>query len=300
MNNEIIDVDAKGVMGVDAMRDRINSVQKIMKGIMKEDTHYGKIPGTSKPTLYKAGSEVLLTTFMVGIRLEIEDLSDGDQIRYRVKAVGFHQPTNQAIGEGIGECSSNEEKYKWRSAICKEEFEVFPESRKRIKFGKWYEKQAQRWNYTQTQQVRTEPADLANTILKMAKKRAQIDLTLTALGASDMFTQDIEDLPDELREMAADDNSKKKAPKTSPTGISFDQLTESQKAEVKEIGKHIESMFSDDTPKNESLKKSVDFYEKIKIDYKDDENFHIGVWHVLPSQIRSAMKSFATEKQVAK
>jgi hypothetical protein len=41
---------------------------------------------------------------------------------------------------------------------------------------------------------------MANTVLKMAKKRAQIDLTLTATAASDVFTQDIEDMPDEIRE----------------------------------------------------------------------------------------------------
>jgi hypothetical protein len=34
----------------------------------------------------------------------------------------------------------------------------------------------------------------------MAKKRAQIDLTLTATAASDIFTQDLEDIPEELRE----------------------------------------------------------------------------------------------------
>src|SRR5690606_20296729 len=54
-------------------------------------------------------------------------------------------------------------------------------------------------------QVRTDPADVANTVLKMAKKRAQIDMTLTALAASDIFTQDIEDLPEEMRDIADDD-----------------------------------------------------------------------------------------------
>jgi len=39
---------------------------------------------------------------------------------------------------------------------------------------------------------------VANTILKMAKKRAQVDAVITATAASDIFTQDIEDLPDEV------------------------------------------------------------------------------------------------------
>jgi hypothetical protein len=36
-------------------------------------------------------------------------------------------------------------------------------------------------------------ADVYNTVLKMAKKRAQIDATLTVTGAADMFTQDLID-----------------------------------------------------------------------------------------------------------
>jgi hypothetical protein len=90
------------------------------------------------------------------------------------------------LGEGIGECSSNEEKYKWRKAYD-EEWNATPENRRRIKFGKYKDKQ-----------VRTEPADVANTILKMAKKRAQVDAVITCTAASDIFTQDIEDLPEEV------------------------------------------------------------------------------------------------------
>lgn len=38
------------------------------------------------------------------------------------------------------------------------------------------------------------PRDSENTVLKMAKKRAFVDATLTALGLSDQFTQDVEDI----------------------------------------------------------------------------------------------------------
>jgi hypothetical protein len=38
-------------------------------------------------------------------------------------------------------------------------------------------------------------ADTYNTVLKMAKKRAYVDGILSATGASDIFTQDIEDMP---------------------------------------------------------------------------------------------------------
>ncbi len=180
------------------VRERVNLLQRVMKSIMKNGTHYGTIPGTDKPTLYKAGSEVILTTFRLAIDPEVEDLSTEDCVRYRVRCHGVHQVTGQHIGTGIGECSSDEEKYRWRRATCDEEWTEAPESRRR---AVW--KRSRNGNF-QARQVRTVPADVANTVLKMAKKRAQIDFTLTATAASDIFTQDIEDLPEELRSTVHD------------------------------------------------------------------------------------------------
>jgi len=176
------------------VRAHVNLIQQVMAAVMKEGTHYGTIPGCKQPSLYKAGSEVLLTTFRIAVDPEVEDLSTPDEIRYRVRCKGVHQTSGIVLGTGIGECSSSEEKYKWRRAVCEEEFEQTPENRRRIRYragksGTWTEKQ-----------IRTEPADNANTVLKMAKKRAQIDMTLTATGASDIFTQDVEDMPEELRQ----------------------------------------------------------------------------------------------------
>lgn len=167
------------------IRHRVNVIQEVMHAVMKKDVHYGIIPGCDKPTLYKPGSEVLLATFQIAPSIFVEDLSTDDCIRYRVRVLGTHSPSGMVLGEGIGECSSNEVKYKWRKAYD-DEFNATPENRRRITFGKYKNKQ-----------VRTEPADLANTILKMAKKRAQVDMTLTVTGASDCFDQDIEDLPAE-------------------------------------------------------------------------------------------------------
>ena len=167
------------------IRHRVNVIQEVMRAVMKEGVHYGIIPGCDKPSLYKPGSEILLATFQIAPSIEVEDLSTDDSIRYRVRVVGTHGPSGVLLGEGIGECSSNEAKYKWRKAYD-DEFNATPENRRRVTFGKYKNKQ-----------VRTEPADMANTILKMAKKRAQVDMTLTVTGASDCFDQDIEDLPEE-------------------------------------------------------------------------------------------------------
>jgi hypothetical protein len=168
----------------------VQLIQEVMKAVMKPDTHYGKIPGTDKPTLYKAGAEKILSTFKIGVEPIVEDLSTADEARYRVTAKGFSIVTGLAVGSGVGEASSNEEKYKWRKALCDAEYDQTPEDRRRIAFKRWDGK------INEVKQVRVNHADVANTILKMAKKRAQIDMTLTVTAASDVFAQDLEDLPD--------------------------------------------------------------------------------------------------------
>lgn len=180
----------QGAMSAVDMQAQVNKIQEVMKQVMKKDVHYGQIFGSKKDSLYKAGSEVLLTTFHISVEPIVEDLSTEDVCRYRIKAIGRHQQTGIIIGYGIGECSTNEEKYKWRASICNEEYDETPVDRRRIKHKKEY------GNLIKVKQVRTNPDDLANTALKMAKKRAQIDLTLTCTAASDIFTQDIEDLPE--------------------------------------------------------------------------------------------------------
>jgi len=190
MNTQVVTYQADGrYLTAADVRHRVNIIQEVMKSVMKKDVHYGIIPGCKKPSLYKPGSEVLLATFQIAPSIHVTDMSTEDCIRYQVRVVGTHAPSGMVVGEGIGECSSNEEKYKWRKAYD-DEWNATPENRRRVKYGKYKDKQ-----------VRTEPADVANTILKMAKKRAQVDMTLTATGASDCFEQDVEDLPAEYFEV---------------------------------------------------------------------------------------------------
>lgn len=175
------------------IRSQVNLVQEVMKAVMQSGTHYGTIPGCGdKPTLLKPGAEKLASTFRLAINPEIEDMSTKDSARYRVRALITHQISGAFLGAGVGECSSNEEKYCWRNAVCDEEFNDTPEDKRRIKYKKAYDK------ITKIKQIRTNPADIANTVLKMSKKRALIDGILTVTGASDIFTQDIEDMPEEL------------------------------------------------------------------------------------------------------
>jgi hypothetical protein len=176
------------------IKAQVNLIQEVMKSVMKDEIHFGTIPGCNKPSLYKPGSEIILSTFKLACEPVVEDLSTSDEARFRVTARLTHMGTGAFVGAGVGECSSNEVKYKWRKPVCSEEFEETPEDRKRVKWQAGYRGAANK----KVKQIRTEIADVTNTILKMAKKRAQIDATLTATAASDIFAQDLEDIPAEI------------------------------------------------------------------------------------------------------
>ncbi|MGN6660858.1 MAG: hypothetical protein ACTHKN_17890 [Achromobacter mucicolens] len=176
------------------------AVQEVMRSVMKPNVHYGAIPGAGeKPTLLKPGAEVLCMTFRIADEYEIVDLSTTGAVRYRVKCIGRHQSTGVALGSGLGEASTDEEKYRWRKAVCDAEFEGTPADMKRTKYGR------KSGGHYPVQQIRTEPADLANTVLKMACKRAKIAMVLNVTAASDMFSQDLEDLDAELVRHLAED-----------------------------------------------------------------------------------------------
>jgi hypothetical protein len=216
------------------VRSHVNLVQEVMKAVMKGPSkenptgvHYGVIPGTPKPTLYKPGAEVLCATFHIAPSYRVEDLSGSDFTRYRVTCVGTHQGSGVILGEGMGECSSLEEKYKWRKANSNKEFEAAPEDRRRIKYGKDWE----------TKQIRAEHVDQSNTILKMACKRAQVAMTLNVVAASDIFTQDIEDLPEELRTQEAEGSQQQpREPVKQPTAKSAAAKAPEQAAQAADSG----------------------------------------------------------------
>src|SRR5690606_4613606 len=120
---EVIQYEQHQVATAAEMQTHVQRIQQVMQAVMKKDTHYGTIPYTDKPTLYKAGSEVLLTAFRVAVDPEVQDLSDDEHVRFRVIARGVHQTSGVVIGAGVGECSSAEEKYCWRDAVCDEEYD---------------------------------------------------------------------------------------------------------------------------------------------------------------------------------
>lgn len=187
------------------IRAHVNLIQEVMRAVMKENTHYGVIPGCQKPSLWKPGAEVLFATFRVSVDPVVEDLSGPEEARFRVTAYGSSS-SGMRLGSSVGEASSDEEKYKWREVVCAEEWDATTEDHRRTK---WKRGKQGPWS---VQQIRTNIADCRNTVLKMAVKRAIVALALQVTAASDIFTQDIEDVPEEARESVTEDAGQEQLP----------------------------------------------------------------------------------------
>lgn len=193
------------------MKAQVQTIQQVMASVMVKDVHYGIIPGCgNKSALYKPGAEKLMMTFRLAADPQVVEVPTEDGITFRVFCRITNQATGIFLGNGIGECSSKEEKYNWRATVSEKEWANTAEDRKRIKYARNGE----------IYQIRTNPADVANTVLKMAKKRALVDAILTVTAASDIFEQDLEDMDPNLvqRENGAEKKQPPKQPQSKSQG----------------------------------------------------------------------------------
>jgi hypothetical protein len=199
------------VMDVALAKRRLGELQAFVRDYMIEGEDYGVIPGTSKPTLYKSGAEKLCEIYGLAddyIFLNShEDFSSG-LFDYTVKCILTR--ADRRVKTGLGSCNSYEGKYRWREAqrvcpVCNQPAIIAgkPEYgggwicwRKKSGCGTQFQIDDKRITGQEAGRVQNEDiADVKNTILKMAKKRALIDATLAATRSSGLFTQDMEDLP---------------------------------------------------------------------------------------------------------
>lgn len=178
--------DARDTSSILALRGK---VQKVRDEVMKKDVHYGILPGTQKPTLYQDGGDALALTFKIALTFDNQMEGDGiDEIAVRAKCTATYQ--GEVLGDSEGYASSNEEKYKWRRVVHSNEYDATDPDRRRLKFKR---------DGTTIKQVRTEPADIVNTVLKMSQKRAKLGVIKTVLAIGEMFGVDIDDVPPEIR-----------------------------------------------------------------------------------------------------
>jgi hypothetical protein len=179
-----------GSMSVEQIVEQRKIVARIADEVMQDGIHYGNVPGVDKKSLSKSGAEVLGLVFNLAFDPVVEDLSTPGVYRYRVTTKITNKSTGEFLGSGVGECSTDEEKYAWRAAVNENEYNSYPADQKRKKWKKgWGDKPD-----TEVLQVRTDAATQANTCLKMGKKRSVVDGVLTVTAVSDKFTQDMEDV----------------------------------------------------------------------------------------------------------
>jgi len=147
-------IDSVNLQSVQYTMQKIAQFQAIVQKTLKPNHDYGIIPGTGdKPTLLKPGAEKILMLF--GLTSEFEEIE-----RVQDYEKGFFAFTVKCV------LSKNGHK---------------------VTEGVGHA------NTREKKYVKQDPYSIANTVLKMAKKRALIDATLTVAALSEIFTQDLED-----------------------------------------------------------------------------------------------------------
>jgi hypothetical protein len=206
------------VMSIQEALDRQGMIREYTAALMVDGEDYGEIPGTNKKkVLLKPGAEKLCRIFGLTPRftdvIVVEDWTGNDHnaepfLSYTLKCSLYRKDI--FMGDADGSCNSWEKKYRYiktdrqcpscgAAAIIKGQDKygggwICFDKKGGCK-AKWSDNSDQgRAFSTQTQGVKPDPdvADKANTLRKMAQKRALVAACLIVVGASEFFTQDVE------------------------------------------------------------------------------------------------------------
>ena len=196
---------------------QVQNIQQLMSAVMKDGCHYGTIKGCGdKPTLLQPGAQKLCLMFQLADSYEIEQTDHVNGHReYRVKCTLASKSTGAVQGTGVGICSTMESKYRYRTGPV--EFTGKPVPREywdsgrgqKVIGGKGFTAKKNpdtgMWEIAKQGEKVENPdiADTYNTVLKMACKRALVHATLNTTAASDIFAQDLEDVPQPQQQQQA-------------------------------------------------------------------------------------------------
>lgn len=153
-NNTLSIIENIKMDHVQTTLQKINNFQQVVRANLNQNSDFGIIPDTPKPTLLKPGAEKILMMMGLQSQFEIADSTrDWEQgfFQYQIRCKLIKNDI--LITEGLGACNSKEKKY-----------------------------------------LKASPYDADNTVLKMAKKRALVDAALMVGSLSDIFTQDLDDI----------------------------------------------------------------------------------------------------------
>lgn len=184
-------IDEMDVSLIKQTMDKIAAFQAVVQQTLRREHDYGVIPGTLKPTLLKPGGEKIC--MMLGVNPEYEMMDHVQDYErgffaYIIRCTLKKGTKN--VAQGLGNCNSYEKKYRWINSdyipagIESEKVRQFIDKYGRLKY----------------KIPNPDPWDLSNTILKIAKKRAFIDAVLQVASLSEIFTQDLEEMQDFIKQ----------------------------------------------------------------------------------------------------
>lgn len=162
---------------LNALSDQRKMLLEFTAKQLRKDVDYGVIPGTKKPSLYKPGAEKLARLFGLGFNLTMTDKTIDKQDNFAMftyRADIMHLKSGHQIAQCEASCNSQEKKYKERTVYT------------------WNEKAQKKLPAIEVTPI----FDIMNTLQKMSQKRALVGGVILAVGASDFFTQDLDDVDD--------------------------------------------------------------------------------------------------------
>ena len=219
------------VMNLQVAKQRLREFQEFVAGYLIPEEDYGTIPGTVKPTLFKPGADKLCELYGLADNFVILDKTenfDTGLFDYNIRCELISKRNGVLVATGLGSCNSYESRYRYRESKrvcprCKQPTIIKGKNeygggwlcfaKKGGCGAKWPDGATEIESQTIGRVVNEDIADLKNTILKMAKKRAKIDATLSATRSAGLFTQDMEDretaeppsrTPEEQKQFAED------------------------------------------------------------------------------------------------
>lgn len=182
---------------------RLEVIQRIKREAMEEGVHFGTIPGTDKPSLWKPGAEILCIVFDLSSpveELEIIELPGGHrEVRSLVHCI---DSAGRIRSRRWATCSTMEPKYRYRKVgrVCPACGAATIRKGNKEYGGGWYCSQKDGGcgaKYKENDPAilgqetgkaeHQDPAEYWHTISAMSQKRAEVGAVRTATGSSAIF-----------------------------------------------------------------------------------------------------------------
>ena len=161
---------AAPIQTVEEFERRLEQFREFTKRNLREGVDYGVVPGIAKPTLLKPGAEKVLRWhgLVVDVRILPSSKTDvtGGVLDIDLEGTVRHAATGIVLGTVHANANSEERRYRNARMPDPERPDKTPQT----------------------------VADQKNTILKMGDKRVWVAAALLYTGASEAYTQDVEDM----------------------------------------------------------------------------------------------------------